>query len=61
MCAGLLSVIEGIDFHFKSDAALGSLSIYFNELWIKHLEEKKVMPKLNGFFEERSLNSGRKF
>lgn len=61
MCAELSSVIEGIDFHFKSDAALTSLSINFNELWIKHLGGKKVMLKLNAFFEERSLNCGRKF
>jgi len=61
VCAEVASVIEGTDFHFKSDAGLRSLSINFNEFWIKHLGGKKVMLKRNVFFEERSLSYGRKF
>lgn len=44
-----LAVIEGTDFHFKTDTALRSLSINFNELWIKHLGLKKVILKPNLF------------
>lgn len=47
VCAELLSVIEGTDFHFKFGAALRT---HFSELWIKHLGGKLVMLKLNYFF-----------
>lgn len=50
VCTELSSVTEGIEFHFKFDAAFRSLSINFNELWIKHSGRRKAMLKLNLFF-----------
>lgn len=50
LCAELFSVIEGTDFHFKFDASFRTLSTNFSELWIKHLEGRLIMLKLNVFF-----------
>lgn len=49
VCAELLSVIEGTEFHFKFDAAFRTLSTNFSELWIKHLGGRLVMLKLKGW------------
>lgn len=50
VCAELLTVIEGTDFHFKLDAALRTLSTNFSELWIKRLGGRLVMLKMILFF-----------